>query len=667
MSQAQKRMQHLVDELNEHAYRYYVLDQPVIADAEYDRLFRELQDLEAKHPEWINAASPTQRVGGAPRADLASVPHTHPMVSLNNIFDDEGLAAWDTRIKRHLGMKEDDIVDYAVEPKIDGLGIELIYRDGVLELACTRGDGMTGEDVTANVRTIGSIPLALREVVKGTLEVRGEIYFPKDAFTVFNRGRAERGEQTFANPRNAAAGSLRQLDPRITAERPLSAIMYALSTIPDQASQPKTHVEFVTWLHELGFATAPVTLCHGVNAIKAAFARMTEQRHAAPYEMDGVVIKVNGHRLQGELGSVSRAPRWAVAYKMPAQQETTVVEGIRIQVGRTGALTPVADLRPVVVGGVTVSRATLHNADEIGRKDVRVGDTVLIQRAGDVIPEVVQVVFEKRVAGAKVFHFPSSCPVCGAHAVREEGEVVARCPNMSCPAQLRERLRHFASRGAMDIEGLGAERVGQLVDAGLVHSVADLYRLKRPALLALERFGDKSVDKLLEAIDASKACSLARFLFALGIRHVGEHVAVLLTDGMHTLRGIMHADITTLSAIHGIGPEVAQSVVDYFAVPENLDVVESLLAAGVTPKEEKRARASDALAGKTVVVTGTLRTLSRDDAHALIAAHGGRATSSVSKKTDLVVVGEAAGSKRDKAIDLGVTVIDENEFLKLVR
>jgi DNA ligase (NAD+) len=657
------RLTFLVKELNEHAHRYYVLDKPIISDAEYDRLFRELQTLEEKHPSWIMADSPTQRVGGAPRAGLISVPHRHLMVSLNNIFDVDELRAFDLRVKRHLGLPEQEKIEYAVEPKVDGLSIELIYESGVLVQAITRGDGATGEDVTANVRTIGAIPLRLRQAVKGRLEVRGEIYFPKDKFTAFNRERAEQNAQTFANPRNAAAGSLRQLDPKITAQRPLSAVMYSLSEV---VQTPKTHTELVTYLASLGFATLPNQLCHDAEQAAAAYEKFLAKREQYSYEMDGVVVKVNSHALQLELGYVARAPRWAVAFKMPAQQETTVVEKIVINVGRTGALTPMAFLKPVQVGGVIVTRTTLHNAEEVARKDVREGDTVLVQRAGDVIPELVQVIVEKRPPRSKRFVFPTHCPECETPVVRDTGEVVWRCPNTICPAQIRESIEHFASRRAMDIEGLGEERVAQLIEADLVHNFADLYRLTPEMLLRLDRFAAKSAHKLLSAIAGSKKQTLARFIFAIGIRHVGEHIAALLAKHFGSFSALQQASLEELQHIPGIGFEIAQAITAYFSVADNQAQLQELFALGVEPQANARKQTSQILAGKTLVVTGTLSTLSRDQAHELIQEHGGHAGGSVSKKTDYLVAGENAGSKLAKAQELGVAILSEDEFLQLL-
>ncbi len=675
------RIAELRRELDEHSYRYYVLDAPTVSDAEYDRLFHELVALEAAHPALVTPQSPTQRVGAKPSDKFEPFPHRYPMLSLGNVFDHDEFHEFDARVKRHLGMAEDAVVTYAAEPKIDGLGVELVYENGVLTVGSTRGDGVTGENITSNVRTIKSIPLELREKLPGIFEVRGEVFLPKADFKELNREREENGEPTFANPRNAAAGSLRQLDPAVTASRPLRAILYAMSTIPNDDSLPATHSDLLAWFRDLGLPTFETRVCRGVEEALAAYDDLLERREDFAYEIDGVVFKVNDHSLQVELGQVSRAPRWAVAFKLPAQQENTVVEAIEIQVGRTGALTPVAHLEPVGVGGVTVSRATLHNADEIERKDVRVGDTVVLQRAGDVIPEVVKVVEEKRPAGTEPFRFPETCPECGTPVIRPEDEVVVRCPNIAgCPAQIREGLKHFVSRKAMDIDGLGGKRLEMLTRAGLIKGRPDIFRLDEGALLAakdlyVERFpGEESIpgfqkkgaQNLVKAIDAAKTRPLARFIFALGIRHVGEFVAKLLANELGSIDALRTATLEQLGEIHGIGGEVAQAVVDWFAEEANQSMVDALLALGVTPEGPKRESHSDRLAGKTLVVTGKLETMSRDEAKAFIEAHGGRAASSLSKKTDMLVAGEAAGSKLDKARELGIAVLSERELLEML-
>lgn len=663
------RLQQLRHELDEHSYRYHVLDQPVVADAEYDKLFAELLAIEAAHPDWVTPDSPSQRVGATPRVGgLKPVTRKRPMLSLANIFDAEDAREFDARVKRQLHMPADAAIAYAVEPKVDGLSLELTYEDGLLVLASTRGDGTTGEDVTANARTMRAIPLRLREKIAGTVEVRGEVYLPKARFLDLNRDREEAGETTFANPRNAAAGSLRQLDPAVTARRPLEAVFYGLWAPGLKAASPKSHPELVETLNRWGFGVLPQRPCLGGDALVEGLTALTEQRHGFKFEVDGAVIKVADHHLQEELGQVSRAPRWAVAYKMPAQQATTVVDDIVVQVGRTGALTPVACLRPVNVGGVQVSRATLHNADEVARKDVRKGDTVLVQRAGDVIPEVVQVVLDKRPDKTRPFKFPKQCPICDTAAVRPVDEVVWRCPNLACPAQVRERLRHFASRRAMDIHGLGEKVVAELVEAGLVDTPADVYRLQREQLLALPRRKDKSVDKFLAAIAESKSRPLRNVIFALGIRHVGEFVAGVLAQYCGSLERFLALTTEELEQIHGIGPEVGNLLLYFLKQPVNRALIEDLIEQGVCPPAAPTADAvvDKKLVGKTLVVTGTLVGMSRDEAHAKIVAHGGRAASSVSKKTDYLVAGEAAGSKLVKAQELGITILDEEAFLRLL-
>lgn len=682
MLDSKSRVAALRHELEEHAHRYYVLNAPSVSDAEYDRLYRELEELERAHPEWVTGDSPTQRVGAKPSDKFEPYRHQFPMLSLGNVFDHDEFREFDARVKRHLGMDEDEVVCYAAEPKIDGLGVELVYEDGRLVVASTRGDGITGENITSNVRTIHSIPLKTRRQISGVFEVRGEVFLPKAEFLELNREREENGEPVFANPRNAAAGSLRQLDPVVTASRPLRAILYAMSTIPTDDGLPSTHRDLLDWFRELGFPTFETKECRGPDEALGAYDDILARRMNFPYEIDGVVFKVNEHRLQTELGQVSRAPRWAVAYKLPAQQETTRVESIDVQVGRTGALTPVARLVPVEVGGVTVSNATLHNADEIARKDVRAGDTVLIQRAGDVIPEIVMVMLDKRPPGSEPHAFPSECPECSTGVVRTDDEVVARCPNQTgCPAQIREGLKHYVSRKAMDIDGLGGKRLSLLMRVGLVRNFADLYRLDSETLMSAKGriseddehrnsfpgFQSKGAANLITAIEASKSRPLARFLFALGIRHVGEFVAKLLAKEFGSLEAIRHASLESLAAIHGVGDEVARSVVDYFSVDAHQELLGDLKTLGVIPLEPTRAAHSDRLAGQTVVVTGKLTQLSRDEAKSLIEAHGGRAASSVSRKTDLVVAGDAAGSKLKKAEELGVPVVGELEFLAMVR
>ena len=649
-------------DLLEHGIRYYRDDAPIISDQEYDSLFKRLLSLESDYPELVEVDSPSQRVGSAPRSDLPEVRHRFPMLSLNNVFDRAELREFENRIRRHLGMSEEELVDFTLEPKIDGLGIELVYEDGVLVQAGTRGDGEVGEDVTPNARTIGDIPLRLKGTFPTRLEVRGEVFIERKAFDNFNAQRAENGESLFANPRNAAAGSLRQLDSRISALRPLSAIMYALSDT-NEDYVPETHDELIVWLSSLGFRTMATPKAVGTDQAQQHYDAMLQKRFEFPFEIDGVVVKVSAHRLQAELGLLSRAPRWAVAYKLPAIQERTRVQSISLQVGRTGAITPVAELEPVNIGGVTVSRATLHNQDEIARKDIRVGDTVVVQRAGDVIPEVVSPILELRSSESLPFEFPSTCHICESDLVRPEDEAVSRCPNYMCAEQVVQRLRHFVSRKAMDIDGLGKEIVKQLTEHGLVRTPADLYRLNRDDLAILDGFGDKKASNLLTAIAESRSKGWKEFLFAVGIRHVGEHVAGLVSKAFPSMAALEVAGIEGLNDIHGVGSEVATSVVEFCGSEFGKALFEDFRSLGIDPSFEAAAKASNKLDGQVVVVTGKLQRLSRDEVHALVEAHGGRPSGSVSKKTSLLVVGEKAGSKLKKAESLGIPVLTEDEFL----
>ena len=667
-SEAAARIRTLTQDINEAAYRYYVLDAPTISDAAYDRLIREIEELESAFPDLIAIDSPTQRVGARPLEIFEPFPHPSPMLSLQNAFSDDELKEFDERVCKLLGISGS--IEYMVEPKLDGLAIELIYDGGVLTVGATRGDGTTGENVTQNVRTIRSIPLRLvtsAQTIPQQLVVRGEAILENRHFEELNRKRLEDGEPAFANPRNAAAGSLRQLDSRITAARPLSSYLYAPGA---PITGIESQQELLAFFRQIGLRTNPQSrLCRGTDEVLAAYRDLHHKRFDLPYEIDGVVIKVNRFDYQRRLGEVSRSPRWAIAYKFPAIQETTRVRAIVVQVGRTGVLTPVAELAPVRVGGVEVARATLHNQDEVARKDVREGDTVVIQRAGDVIPEVVAVVPEKRPADAEPFVMPTVCPVCGAPVVREEDEAAVRCPNKSCPAQYRERLLHFASRSAMDIEGLGDKLVAQLVDRGFVTTAADLYRLDKDTLAELPRMGEKSASNLIDALERSKRRPLDRFVFALGIRHVGEHIAALLVNSFGSLAALMEASDEDLQHIPGIGPEVASEVQRFFSNPDSKREIEELLAAGVRPPAPVRSRRmpqAGTFKDKILVLTGTLSSMARQQAKVLIEQHGGRVTGSVSKKTDFVVVGENPGSKMAEAEKLGITVLAEDEFLKLV-
>ena len=666
------RVESLRDEIRHHNYLYHVLDAPEIPDAEYDRLMRELIALESEHPELVTPDSPTQRVGDKPVSAFGTIEHKIPMLSLENAFSEEELREFHRRIVERLDLADKDAerLEYAAEPKLDGAAVSLQYENGVFVSAATRGDGTTGEDITHNVRTIDSVPLKLRgRGYPSLLEVRGEVYMPKAGFEAYNRKAAEAGEKTFVNPRNAAAGSLRQLDPRMTAERPLDIYAYSVGVV-EGGSLPDRQSEILDALQEWGLRTSPERdVVTGVDGCLAYYERLGEQRNDLAYEIDGVVYKVNEIRLQRELGFVSRAPRWAIAHKFPAQEEMTVVKAVEFQVGRTGALTPVARLEPVFVGGVTVSNATLHNIDDLHRKDVRIGDTVIIRRAGDVIPEVVSVVESRRPEGTHSVSLPKKCPVCGSHVVREEGEAVARCTGgLFCSAQRIESLKHFVSRKAMDIDGLGAKVIEQLVEADRVKTPADLFDLEVDELVELERMGEKSAKNLVSAIEEAKETTLQRFLFALGIREVGEATALGLAQYFGQLDNIADADEETLQKVPDVGPVVARRIVEFFAEPHNTDVIAKLKKLGVTwpEKEPLSVPESGPLTGKTFVLTGTLSEMTRDEAKEAIVALGGKVTGSVSSKTDYVVAGEKAGSKLAKAEKLGVGVIGEDTFKELL-
>ena len=670
------RMSALREEIERHNYAYYVLDQPTIPDAEYDRLFRELQALEAAHPELVTPDSPTRRVGGKPLDGFAPVRHVVPMLSIRTETDTEasGAQAFDARVRKELGLGENDPpVDYAAELKFDGLAINLRYEHGVLVQAATRGDGETGEDVTQNIRTVRAIPLRLHtDKPPAVLEVRGEVFMRRDDFERYNAKQREAGKPTLVNPRNGAAGSIRQLDPASAAQRPLSFFAYGLGEVRGW-TPPPTHSATLDALEKLGVPVCAERVTGpGAAALIAFHDDVAARRDQLPFDIDGVVYKVNPLQLQKELGFVTREPRWAVAHKFPAQEELTVVEAIDVQVGRTGALTPVARLAPVFVGGVTVTNATLHNQDEIDRKDVRVGDTVIVRRAGDVIPEVVAAVIERRPQPEpprfNILQAYPVCPECGSHVVRLEGEAAVRCTGgLYCPAQRKQALLHFAGRRAMDIEGLGDKLVDQLVDRGFVHSPADVYGLSLDALAGLDRMAEKSAANLLAAIETSKTTTLARFIFALGIRNVGEATARDLALHFGSLDTLLAATEADLLAVRDVGPIVAQSIVQFFAERHNIEVVNRLRAAGVHWPESSGAQPSAGiLAGKTLVLTGTLPTLTRDAAKEKIEAAGGKVAGSVSRKTDYVVAGEEAGSKLLKAQELGVTILDEAGLLALL-
>ncbi|MFZ3175993.1 MAG: NAD-dependent DNA ligase LigA [Thiobacillus sp.] len=663
-------------EIERHNHAYYVLDAPTIPDAEYDRLFRELQAIEAEHPELVSPDSPTQRVGGKPLDTLPKVRHAVPMLSIRTETDTEasGARAFDARVRKELGLSDaDPAVEYAAELKFDGLAINLRYENGVLVQAATRGDGETGEDVAQNIRTVKTIPLRLNaESAPAVLEVRGEVFMRRDDFERYNAKQREAGKPTLVNPRNGAAGSIRQLDPAIAAQRPLSFFAYGLGEVQGW-NPPITHSETLDALAAMGIPVCAERVTgQGAAALIAFHDDIAARRDQLPFDIDGVVYKVNRLDLQRELGFLTREPRWAVAHKFPAQEQLTTVLGIGVQVGRTGALTPVARLAPVFVGGVTVTNATLHNQDEIDRKDVRAGDTVIVRRAGDVIPEVVAVVMERRPQPEplrfSILQTYPACPECGSHVVRLEGEAAVRCTGgLVCPAQRKQALLHFAGRRAMDIEGLGDKLVDQLVDRGLVRTPADLYGLTREALAGLERMAEKSAANLLAAIEASKATTLARFIFALGIRNVGETTAKDLAKHFGSLDRLIEATEAELLAVRDVGPVVAQSIIQFFVEPHNLGVVNTLRAAGVRwPESEGLQQSAGILAGKMLVLTGTLPTLTRDAAKEKIEAAGGKVAGSVSKKTDYVVAGEDAGSKLVKAQELGVVILDEPGLLALL-
>ncbi|WP_051472622.1 NAD-dependent DNA ligase LigA [Shewanella sp. 38A_GOM-205m] len=667
MQAIENEIDQLISTINEHNIRYYVDDNPSIPDAEYDRLMQRLKMLEAEHPELQRSDSPSLRVGGLALAKFEQVTHLKPMLSLDNAFSEEDFAAFHKRVTDRVGE-----FSYCCEPKLDGLAVSILYRDGVLERAATRGDGAVGEDITENVRTIRAVPLKLRgDDYPPLLEVRGEVFMPKAAFEALNERNRVKGDKLFVNPRNAAAGSLRQLDSKITASRALAFYAYALGVVePESFPLADTHLGQLQQLKTWGLpVSSEIRLAKDLSEVDDYYRDIMARRSALAYEIDGVVFKVNSIEAQQTLGFVSRAPRWAIAYKFPAQEEMTLLEGVDFQVGRTGAVTPVARLKPVFVGGVTVSNATLHNADEIARLGVKVGDTVIIRRAGDVIPQVVAVVPEKRPEDAKEISFPEQCPVCGSQVERLEGEAVARCTGgLFCEAQRKEAIKHFASRKALDIDGMGDKIVEQLIDKELVESPADLFSLTASALTMLERMGLKSATNLVQAIEAAKQTTLAKFLYALGIREVGESTAANLARHFKELDALKQANVEQLIEVEDVGTIVAQHVAHFFAQPHNLEVIDKLLAAGVTwPAIEAPSEDEQPLKGQTWVLTGTLSQMSRTDAKAQLEALGAKVSGSVSKKTDCVVAGEAAGSKLTKANELGVKVLDEAGLLALLQ
>ncbi len=665
--QVEERVASLRQQIDHANVEYYIHDNPTLTDAEYDALMNELRALEADYPALVTPDSPTQRVGTAPSAEFGAVIHPAPMLSLGNVFSREDLHAWAERVYRVAGR---ETITFAVEPKIDGLAVALTYTDGQFVRGATRGDGFTGEDVTPNLRTVRTIPLRLHAAAPGTIEVRGEVYLTRSGFHRLNEERARDGLATFANPRNAAAGSLRQLDPTITASRPLGFFAYAAGYWTDPAAMPvRAQSDLLHRLHDLGFRPSPhAVTCDTIDAVWERCQHWLTQRDALDFEIDGVVIKVDSLGMQEELGNVAREPRWATAYKFPATQVVTRVNAITIQVGRTGSLNPVAELAPVNVAGVLVARATLHNEDEIHRKDVRIGDTVIIQRAGDVIPQVVRVVTERRTGDEQEFHMPEHCPACGALIEHLPDEAMAYCTNISCPAQVRERIKHYVSRGALDIEGLGDKIVDRFADLGFLHDVADIYHLDPAQLLELERFGEKSVENLLRSIEGSKNRPLARLIFGLGIRHVGERSAGLLADAFGSMDALIAATVEDLGKVNGVGAIVAQSIADFFAEPRNRDLITKLAAAGVRLADEPRTAPTgpQPLAGQTFVLTGRLESMSRPQAEARLKALGAQAVSTVTKKTTGVIVGAEPGSKAERAATLKVSILTEEDLLTLL-
>jgi DNA ligase (NAD+) len=666
LRQAEARAAALRELLDRYNYRYHALDDPEVPDAEYDRLLRELRDIEALHPQLVTAESPTQRVGAAPVAAFGAVTHRIAMLSLDNAFNEQDVRDFDRRI--HERLEQDGPVQYSAEPKLDGLAVSARYENGLFVQGATRGDGETGEDITQNLKTIGALPLKLRAPrPPAVLEVRGEVFMPLAGFARFNEEALARGEKTLVNPRNAAAGSLRQLDPRMTAARPLDLFIYGLGVM-EGGALPRRHSETLETLRGWGFKVSRESaVVESVEGCLDYYRRMSTLRNALPYQIDGVVYKVNDLELQRRLGFVSRAPRWAVAHKFPAEEALTTVRDIEFQVGRTGALTPVARLEPTFVGGVTVSNATLHNMDELTRKDVRVGDTVVVRRAGDVIPEVARVLPERRPAAAKPVVLPKFCPICGSAVVRESDQAVARCSGgRICAAQRKEEIKHFASRRALDIQGLGDKLVEQLVDRDWVRTPADLFALQTEQLATLERMGEKSARKLQAGMEAAKRTSLPRFLYALGIRDVGEATAAALAQYFREIEPLRRASEDEIQRVPDVGPVVAKHIAEYFRDPDNAAVVDRLLADGVSWPAPAPPEAHSPLSGKTFVLTGTLAALTREAAAEAIARLGGKVSGSVSKKTHYVVAGADAGSKLKKAGELGIPVLDEAQFLKLL-
>ena len=661
----QQQIDTLRQDLRRYEYEYHVLDNPTIPDAEYDRLFHQLKALEAAHPELITADSPTQRVGAKPLSGFAQIRHEIPMLSLDNAFSDEEFYAFVKRIEDRL-IRLPEPLTFCCEPKLDGLAVSILYVNGVLTQAATRGDGTTGEDITANIRTIRNIPLQLlMDNPPARLEVRGEVFMPHAGFERLNQQALEKGEKTFANPRNAAAGSLRQLDPKITSKRPLVLNAYGIG-IAEGVDLPNTHYDRLQWLKSIGIPVNPeIRLCNGTDEVLDFYRDIQNKRSSLGYDIDGTVLKINDIALQEKLGFISKAPRWAIAYKFPAQEELTRLNDVEFQVGRTGAITPVAKLEPVFVAGVTVSNATLHNGDEIERLDIAIGDTVVIRRAGDVIPQIIGVLHDRRPADARPIIFPKTCPVCDSAIVRIEGEAVARCTGgLFCAAQRKEALKHFVSRKAMDIDGVGGKLIEQLVDRELVHTPADLFKLDLTTLTRLERMGAKSAENALASLEKAKNTTLARFIFALGIREVGEATALNLANHFKTLEALQNADLEALQQVPDVGEVVANRILAFWHEPHNVAVVNDLIAQGVHWETvETKEITENRFKGKTVVLTGTLTQMGRNEAKALLQDMGAKVSGSVSAKTDFVIAGDAAGSKLTKAQELGVTVLTEEEFL----
>lgn len=661
----QQQIDTLRHDLRRYEYEYHVLDNPTIPDAEYDRLFHQLKALEAAHPELITADSPTQRVGAKPLSGFAQIRHEIPMLSLDNAFSDEEFYAFVKRIEDRL-IRLPEPLTFCCEPKLDGLAVSILYVNGILTQAATRGDGATGEDITANIRTIRNIPLQLlMDNPPARLEVRGEVFMPHAGFERLNQQALEKGEKTFANPRNAAAGSLRQLDPKITSKRPLVLNAYGIG-IAEGVDLPNTHYDRLQWLKSIGIPVNPeIRLCNGTDEVLDFYRDIQNKRSALGYDIDGTVLKINDIALQEKLGFISKAPRWAIAYKFPAQEELTRLNDVEFQVGRTGAITPVAKLEPVFVAGVTVSNATLHNGDEIERLDIAIGDTVVIRRAGDVIPQIIGVLHDRRPADARPIVFPKTCPVCDSAIVRIEGEAVARCTGgLFCAAQRKEALKHFVSRKAMDIDGVGGKLIEQLVDRELVHTPADLFKLDLTTLTRLERMGAKSAENALASLEKAKNTTLAHFIFALGIREVGEATALNLANHFKTLEALQNADLEALQQVPDVGEVVANRILAFWHEPHNVAVVNDLIAQGVRWETvETKEVAENRFKGKTVVLTGTLTQMGRNEAKALLQDMGAKVSGSVSAKTDFVIAGDAAGSKLTKAQELGVTVLTEEEFL----